>query len=118
MGHFFFILLHLLAVFLFGGSLLLLTIPFHLIYTVAVSGRAAAPASPSADVPSVLTHVRCPECRELVRMDAIKCKHCGCGLTAQAIGMPERAYDGVEWKPILITGAIVLVLAVFLGFFK
>ena len=26
---------------------------------------------------SVDTHVRCPECREFVFMDATKCKHCG-----------------------------------------
>jgi len=29
------------------------------------------------------THVRCPECRELVLHDARKCKHCGCALTPQ-----------------------------------
>lgn len=27
------------------------------------------------------THVRCPDCRELVRNDARKCKHCGVALT-------------------------------------
>lgn len=27
--------------------------------------------------PNPNTHVRCPDCRELVRMDASKCKHCG-----------------------------------------
>jgi len=26
------------------------------------------------------THVRCPDCRELIRIDARKCKHCGCSL--------------------------------------
>jgi hypothetical protein len=26
------------------------------------------------------THVRCPDCRELVLKDARKCKHCGCAL--------------------------------------
>lgn len=29
------------------------------------------------------THVRCPECRELVIRDARKCKHCGCALIPQ-----------------------------------
>lgn len=29
------------------------------------------------------THVRCPECRELVRRDARKCKHCGTTLVPQ-----------------------------------
>lgn len=29
------------------------------------------------------THVRCPDCREAVRKDARKCKHCGCDLIPQ-----------------------------------
>lgn len=32
------------------------------------------------DLPSPYTHVRCPDCRELVLKEAKKCKHCGCGL--------------------------------------
>lgn len=30
------------------------------------------------------THVRCPDCRELVRADARKCKHCGTALIPQS----------------------------------
>jgi hypothetical protein len=26
------------------------------------------------------THSRCPDCKELVRKDARKCRHCGCSL--------------------------------------
>lgn len=26
------------------------------------------------------THLRCPECREVVRRDACKCRHCGAAL--------------------------------------
>lgn len=29
------------------------------------------------------THVKCPDCRELVRRDARKCKHCGAALVPQ-----------------------------------
>lgn len=29
------------------------------------------------------THVRCPDCKELVRRDARKCKHCGTSLIPQ-----------------------------------
>lgn len=29
------------------------------------------------------THVKCPDCRELVIKDARKCRHCGCSLTPQ-----------------------------------
>lgn len=32
------------------------------------------------EAPSAETHVRCPDCKELVRHDARKCKHCGSGL--------------------------------------
>lgn len=30
------------------------------------------------------THVRCPDCRELVYIDARKCKHCGTALVPSA----------------------------------
>jgi len=32
------------------------------------------------DAPLNKTHARCPDCRELVLIDARKCKHCGCAL--------------------------------------
>lgn len=35
------------------------------------------------NAPTPETHVRCPECRELVIRDARKCKHCGCALIPQ-----------------------------------
>lgn len=35
------------------------------------------------ELPQPDTHVRCPECRELVRADARKCKHCGAALVPQ-----------------------------------
>ncbi len=39
------------------------------------------------DAPNANTHVRCPDCRELVRFDAIKCKHCGATLTPNPIAL-------------------------------
>lgn len=33
--------------------------------------------------PNVDSHVKCPDCRELILKDARKCKHCGCGLIPQ-----------------------------------
>lgn len=33
--------------------------------------------------PSPETHVKCPDCKELVRKEANKCKHCGCKLVTQ-----------------------------------
>ncbi len=29
------------------------------------------------------THVRCPDCKELVLSEATKCRHCGCSLVPQ-----------------------------------
>ncbi len=43
----------------------------------------AAEAALEAERPTPETHVRCPDCRELVRKDALRCKHCGCGLVPQ-----------------------------------
>jgi hypothetical protein len=40
-------------------------------------------AKPAPGAPTPETHVRCPECRELVLHDARKCKHCGCALIPQ-----------------------------------
>lgn len=48
-----------------------------LLLIVAVMPKPAAEPTPN-------THVRCPDCRELVRRDASACKHCGCRLTANA----------------------------------
>jgi hypothetical protein len=42
--------------------------------SVVVSGGA---------VPTPETHVRCPDCRELVFKDAKKCRFCGCPLIPQ-----------------------------------
>lgn len=35
------------------------------------------------DEPSAETHIKCPDCRELVLKDARVCKHCGCKLIPQ-----------------------------------
>ena len=37
----------------------------------------------AVDEPTPETHVRCPDCKELVRRDASRCKHCGCKLIPQ-----------------------------------
>lgn len=79
MGHLVFVCLHVVALAFAAGGLLL-TIPLHVIYA-AMSGprRAAAAASQTDTTPQR----RCPECRELVRADARKCKHCGSALQPQ-----------------------------------
>ncbi|MEY2689169.1 MAG: zinc-ribbon domain [Pseudomonadota bacterium] len=80
MGHFVFALLHVLCL-LFAAAGLLLTIPLHLIYAVVRSRGAAAARAEEAALQQQAELVRCPACREQVRWDAIKCKHCGSELT-------------------------------------
>jgi hypothetical protein len=48
---------------------------------LAIAGRLGP--QPAADAPTPETHVKCPDCRELVRKDARKCRYCGCGLIPQ-----------------------------------
>ena len=48
-------------------------------FVLVLPSRRRDPATPTPE-----THVRCPECRELVRMDARRCKHCGNRLVPNA----------------------------------
>lgn len=66
-----------------GGWLLLALLLSPLIAAVFLA--LAEDLTPAAQEKrySHLTHVRCPECRELVRKDANKCKHCGTMLIAE-----------------------------------
>lgn len=68
---------------------------FALILVALLPSRASA----SADEPTPVTHVRCPDCRELVRNEARKCKHCGASLVPQS-----------ELPPVSITKRFVDVL--------
>lgn len=53
--------------------------------------------------------VRCPACRELVRADAVKCKHCGEALNGPALADAaelERYHKDQTGKVLMIIGAI------------
>jgi hypothetical protein len=76
MGHLIFLILHTIAIAL-GLWMLVFTIPFHIIYSAVRANRK------HESEPSFFTHVRCPECRELVLKGAKICKHCGCSLIPQ-----------------------------------
>jgi hypothetical protein len=73
MGHLLFLVIH-IVVLVFAPVGLLLTIPLHLIYGAAASKKV------DRDAPNWRTHVRCPDCKEFVRRDAVTCKHCGIAL--------------------------------------
>lgn len=75
-GHFVFVALHLIALIFFAWTLFI-TIPLHLIYSAAIRSRGPQPTNE--------THVRCPDCRELIFNDAVVCRHCGCKLVPQPL---------------------------------
>lgn len=109
MGHLIFFILHFIAI-LFGLWLLVLTLPLHLIYGATRSGGAK---SSDEAAPSPKTHVNCPDCRELVRKDARKCKHCGTALvpTVSELGAPQPPGTTPSWLVwASIAGVILIVL--------
>lgn len=116
MGHLIFIILHILAL-LFGAVALFVTVPMHMIYTVVKQRSGATPTS-QPEAPDDRTHHRCPECRELIRKDASKCKHCGCTLIPQTIEPPARANANMDGNTIFILVAIIVVLLVLTNLIK
>lgn len=89
MGHILFVIVHLGTAIFVGAGLLIITIPLHLIYGVINARQSARQA---ADDPAL--QVRCPACREAVRYDAIRCKHCGGTLVPVELPkqLPEERY--------------------------
>jgi len=65
-----------------AGGWLILGCLFSIFAFAAVALMPSMKRDPLA--PSPETHVRCPDCRELVYVDARKCKHCGTILTPNA----------------------------------
>jgi hypothetical protein len=54
---------------------------FSFLALIAVGLMPSLKRDPLAPTPE--THVRCPDCREFVFVDAVKCKHCGAKLVPQ-----------------------------------
>jgi hypothetical protein len=59
----------------------LLGLFFSLLALIAVLVLQSKKRDPNAPTPD--THVRCPDCKELVLKEARVCKHCGCKLIPQ-----------------------------------
>lgn len=62
----------------FGWFLLGMLFSFIALIIVLVLPSKSSETTPSPD-----THVRCPDCKELVLKEARVCKHCGCKLIPQ-----------------------------------
>lgn len=81
---------------------------------------AVGPADTAASEPSAESHVKCPDCRELVLRDARVCKHCGAKLVPQDVpAAPVRAAAPATnfvqvWqrnKGLIIVLAVIILLA-------
>lgn len=110
LGHFIFCVLHLISLFAFAAALVL-TIPLHLIYAVlssrAKDQREQADQARREQVPQVA----CPECRESVRWDALKCKHCGAKLTPlSAPPQVSKQQDTVGGIAVAIVTLVIMVV--------
>ena len=62
-----------------------------LLLLVLADLKAQPPAQANGETVSPETHVRCPDCRELVRFDARKCRHCGAALQPQQAPVQRTA---------------------------
>jgi uncharacterized paraquat-inducible protein A len=58
---------------------------FLLVLVLQNNAQTPVSVTMNGEVATPETHVRCPECRELVRADARKCKHCGVALVPQKL---------------------------------
>lgn len=57
------------------------------------------------EAPSDETHVKCPACAELIRREAVKCKHCGEAVTPQPFSTkPAISPDPHEHTATLLGG--------------
>ncbi|WP_333710342.1 double zinc ribbon domain-containing protein [Malikia spinosa] len=73
----------------FGFFLLsvLLSPLIGIIFALVVQSRITQPVDAS---PTPETHVRCPDCKELIMKDARVCKHCGCKLTGEQVDANQQ----------------------------
>ena len=68
----------------FYFALSMLLSPFLVVIVVLIlPSLKPIPIRIGGEIATPDTHVRCPDCRELVRHDAKKCKHCATALIPQ-----------------------------------
>src|ERR1700687_1712691 len=58
---------------------------FALIAVGVLPSQKTAPVVAGGEVATPATHVRCPDCKELVRADALVCYHCHRNLTPSPV---------------------------------
>ena len=76
-----------------------------ILVAILPSKKTPAPMS-GGEVATPDTHIRCPDCKELVRKDANVCWHCHCKLTPQ-LDKPAKV-ELVHSKAVAILGAVLV----------
>jgi len=63
---------------------MLMIVPGVILHIICIyKAHSGNPYKFDPEEPRPETHVRCPDCKELVLKEAVKCKHCGCKLIPQ-----------------------------------
>ena len=62
-----------------------------------------------------VTHVRCTDCKEVVRRDASKCKHCGSVLTPQPYSPEAVKADRSSATAITVTTVVAMLVFLFIS---
>lgn len=71
-----------------------------------------------AERPNPSTHVKCPDCAELVLAEANVCKHCGCKLVpvsqqrdmAGSASQPTPSHEPSGWMTLFLIGVVIAVV--------
>lgn len=70
--------------------------------------------------PNPSTHIKCPDCKELILKDARVCRYCGCKLVVPALsGLPSdepslvsELQDMGAWRVLYVAGVVAIIAAV------
>lgn len=70
--------------------------------------------------PNPSTHIKCPDCKELILKEARVCRHCGCKLAVPATALPLNAEPSLATelkdlgarKVLYVVGAVNIIAAV------
>lgn len=72
-----------------------------------------------AERPDPSTHVKCPDCAELVLAEAKVCKHCSCKLVpvsqqtnadGEPVKLPPPKYEPSGWMMLFLAGVVIAVI--------
>jgi len=73
----------------------------------------------ATDRPNPSTHVKCPDCRELILKDARACRYCGCKLVVPSLAhapadepsVVSELKDMGAWRVLYIAGVVAVISA-------